>query len=595
MNPVVDAGGICDHIAMYSIRLSRSAPLWVAAVVALTIAGCDAPTAPQLVTHSLSQPLTGPCPTDPSVLGQGEFVGDVSEFGATISGPDISEPLMAGGTGSLTIDNVPEGENRIIALFGLANGQARWRGVSAPTTVVKDVPQTVDIVLAAVSDFSCARTASGAHVFHTATPLNDGTVLVVGGAATMVDASVACGGQGNGGPCLKATATASAAVYDPKTGVFIPAGRLAQGRMFHTATKLADGRVVIAGGAGEATFFMTTSATRPFPVVPDAPIVSVEVFDPTTRQFTSAANDPGGARIFAASTTLLSGEALITGGIPSRAQTGNHDLSNALKTTTICGGNVVACRAGPPMVSARAGHVAFTTEPQGVYLWGGSVDTSVDGHHVEYLQPDGAAFVRLLRASMFGPSTVNPDNRTRKNIFFAGVAQYVDYRVLIAGGLTRKTTGEFSAEFSDLAYIFDVGGDDKDLSENDVKGGVTPPVRMQSRRIFTSAAGLPDESSGIVIGGFDADDLATIDWTPSGALDLFSEAVVGTPDARMSTLDVVGTPRTMRQPRGGATATAIGDGTVVIVGGYTGNDDIAETAEVFADRLTPPQAAEYVK
>ncbi len=582
MNPVVQVSGICDHIPMYFMRLSRT-PQRVAAVVALTLAGCEAPPSPELVTHRLSQPLEGPCATDSASLSQGEFIGDVSNFGATISGPDISTPLQASGTGAITIDEVPAGENRVIALFGLANGQARWRGVSKPTTIVKDVPQTINVVLAAVSDFSCARTASGAHAFHTATALNDGTILIVGGAETMADASATCAS------CLKAVATRSVIVYDPQTGVLVPVGSLAQGRMFHTATKLPDGRVVVAGGTGDAFFFKTTNATRPFPISPESPVVSIEVYDPSTKQFTSAGSDPGGARIFAAATTTLEGEVLITGGVPSKGQagigSGVNDLGNALKTTTVCSGNIVACRSGPAMVSARAGHIAFTTDPQGVYLWGGSVDAAADGFHVEYLQPAGGAFVRLVRQTMFAG----------RNVFFAAGSQYVDYRFLIAGGLTRNSGGIFTADLANLAYIFDVGADDKDLAGSPVKGGVTRPIRMQSPRIFASAAGMPDEATGIVVGGFEADSIESIDWTPSADLDLFNEASVADAEPKMTTLDVGGPPRTMRQPRGAATATPIGDGTVVIVGGYGGNNAVAETAEIYADRKTPPQAAEFVQ
>jgi hypothetical protein len=65
-----------------------------------------------------------------------------------------------------------------------------------------------------------------------------------------------------------------------------------------------------------------------------------------------------------------------------------------------------------------------------------------------------------------------------------------------------------------------------------------------------------------------------------------------TPEPKTSTIRVNGADRTLRQARAGATATAIGDGTVVIAGGYNANL-VAETAEIFADNNTPPQAAEF--
>jgi hypothetical protein len=69
-------------------------------------------------------------------------------------------------------------------------------------------------------------------------------------------------------------------------------------------------------------------------------------------------------------------------------------------------------------------------------------------------------------------------------------------------------------------------------------------------------------------------------------LELFDEATL-----QMQTIAVDGEVRALRQPRAGLTATALGDGTVVLVGGYASNA-VATTAEVFASIKTPPHAAE---
>jgi hypothetical protein len=66
---------------------------------------------------------------------------------------------------------------------------------------------------------------------HTATLLQNGKVLIVGGLLLSSSNPVA-----------------TAEVYDPATGTFTMTGAMATAREQHTATLLADGRVLIVGG-----------------------------------------------------------------------------------------------------------------------------------------------------------------------------------------------------------------------------------------------------------------------------------------------------------------------------------------------------------
>ena len=141
--------------------------------------------------------------------------------------------------------------------------------------------------------FSPTGSMTAARMFHTATLLSDGRVLIAGGSS---DGS---------------TGLASAELYDPKTGTFSATDSMTTARAGHTATLLPNGQVLIAGGDD-------TTAGEEF--------ASPELYDRTTGRF-SPAGSMTTARSFHTATSLSDGRVLIAGGDDGGVTLASAELS----------------------------------------------------------------------------------------------------------------------------------------------------------------------------------------------------------------------------------------------------------------------------
>jgi hypothetical protein len=127
-----------------------------------------------------------------------------------------------------------------------------------------------------------SNTLNTARVGHTATLLNNGQVLFVGG----YDPETGL--------------IADAELYDPPTETFIDLGDTSAPRYGHTSTMLRNGQVLIAGGKTDPT--------------PSAAYNTAEFYDPASQTFTPLPVPMTATREGHAAALLNNGQVLITGG-----------------------------------------------------------------------------------------------------------------------------------------------------------------------------------------------------------------------------------------------------------------------------------------
>jgi len=193
------------------------------------------------------------------------------------------------------------------------------------------VPAGTPVPTAALPWTSAGRMAE-TRVGHTATLLRDGRVLVAGGFAD---------GEAN-------SVRVSAELYDPANGSWSRTGDMLQARAGHTATLLADGTVLVAGGGTTPTDFLD----------------SAELFDPNTGSW-RATGKLHAPLANAAAVLLPDGRVLLVGGESSGDPQRTAQLYDPVKRTWSFTGEM--------MSTPRSGPTATRTNPPVTTLTVGSL------------------------------------------------------------------------------------------------------------------------------------------------------------------------------------------------------------------------------
>jgi Galactose oxidase, central domain len=229
---------------------------------------------------------------------------------------------------------------------------------------------------------------------HTATLLNDGTVLIAGGVA-------------------KDDPMAGAEIYNPVSGRFTSVGPMGSARFLHTATLLGNGQVLIAGGRGCADECDDNWASG-----------TAELYDPTTRKFSPTVGPMTQTRILQTATLASDGRVLIAGG---RACIADCEGDKTLQNTEIYDPTSKTFSPGANMNAARAAHTAIAMPNGQIFIYGGSNCTRRSGCQylasAEVYAPDTGTFIPAGSGSVAGANCV--------------AALVSSQQILIAGGRNR--------------------------------------------------------------------------------------------------------------------------------------------------------------
>jgi hypothetical protein len=290
--------------------------------------------------------------------------------------------------------------------------------------------------------FSVTGSLADARVNHTATALQDGTVLIAGG------------GDPNTNPL------SSAELYDPMTGTFSAVGPMNIGREYQTATLLENGDVLIAGGFTMLPSGDTENAG------------TAELYNPLTGLFTFTGTMVT-ARDGHTATLLADGRVLIAGG--------GDNNGNVLATTEIYDPTTGQFTAAASMMTSRFGHFAASLRNGDVLIGGGIDDAGSSLASAERYVTKSDAFeeVYSMPRDRFD---VNASELEFLHPPVPGVEFITEGPILIAGGFTQCPSSAVSFCLEPVRSVLTFDG-----TSNTFQGA--PP--MTTARGYYAAAALP--------------------------------------------------------------------------------------------------------
>ena len=326
-----------------------------------------------------------------ALLSDGRVLVVAGMFGGT---PTNTAEMYSPASGTFTMTGAVNNGRSEFALVPLLDGRAFVAGGQGSTFPLHTT-ETYDPISGTFTlhDTLAANPGCRGRVGLTGTRLMDGRVLLAGGA-------------GRSTPNLvNACWPVISEIFDPATNSLSESGVVVHGRNYHTATLLADGRVLLAGGF-DATNFVTSVS---------------EIFDPATGTFTRT-DSLSFARARHTATLLPDGRVLIVGGDIADVDQTRVEIYDPGSGTFSATGS---------LSRGRTGHVALRLPDGRVLVAGGNGSNGPEATYEVYDPATGT----------FSPSRPMVHGRWQ-----SAAAVLPDGRILITGGRTLVGSSLNTAE-----------------------------------------------------------------------------------------------------------------------------------------------------
>lgn len=319
-----------------------------------------------------------------------------------------------------------------------------------------------------VGDFTRGLNMTVPRFIHRTAKLNDGRVLLTGGQSANAPASVI---------------TNSVDIFNPGDNSISVAGPMTIRRWSHTATTLADGRVLVTGGR--------TASTAATGVV----LATAEVYDPATNSWAETAGPMNVARRSHTATLLPNGKVLIAGGGNGVSTTTSQAIQSAelfdpaTGTFTLIGN----------MTQKRSAHSAILLDNGTVLLSGGSTLTGTfyPTNTAEIYNPATNSFTAV--GPMNYPHLAQLPGKLRDGRVVQGSSYYNNTHTSAGGLITNESEiyNPATQTFTPITPMFkqriDIGAQGLLDGTLLIAGGVTTSPSFPS--IFQSSSEVYDPAS----------------------------------------------------------------------------------------------------